>query len=125
MRPETGTQDVERSISTEAPAFRKRVSVGDTTMAYVDVGEGDPIVLLHGNPTPSYLWRNIIPSVLPFGRCLAPDYVGMGNSGPAPDGAYRFVDHQRSCIISMPAALMLLAAAASIQQYRLRSIRPT
>jgi len=95
MRPETGTQDVERSISTEAPAFRKRVSVGDTTMAYVDVGEGDPIVFLHGNPTPSYLWRNIIPHVLPFGRCLAPDYVGMGNSGPAPDGAYRFVDHQR------------------------------
>jgi len=95
MRPETVTPDVERAISTEAPAFRKRVSVGDTTMAYVDVGEGDPIVFLHGNPTPSYLWRNIIPSVLPFGRCLAPDYVGMGNSGPAPDGAYRFVDHQR------------------------------
>jgi haloalkane dehalogenase len=56
---------------------------------------GDPIVFLHGNPTPSYLWRNIIPHVLPFGRCLAPDFVGMGNSGPAPDGGYRFVDHQR------------------------------
>ena len=96
MRPETVTQDdVERAISTEAPAFRKRVRVRDTTMAYVDVGEGDPIVFLHGNPTPSYLWRNIIPRVLPFGRCLAPDYVGMGNSGAAPDGAYRFVDHQR------------------------------
>jgi len=64
-------------------------------MAYVDAGEGDPIVFLHGNPTPSYLWRNIIPHALPFGRCLAPDYVGMGNSGPAPDGSYRFVDHQR------------------------------
>jgi haloalkane dehalogenase len=64
-------------------------------MAYVDVGEGDPIVFLHGNPTPSYLWRNIIPYLLPFGRCLAPDYVGMGNSGSAPNGAYRFVDHQR------------------------------
>jgi haloalkane dehalogenase len=64
-------------------------------MAYVDVGEGDPIVFLHGNPTPSYLWRNIIPYLLPFGRCLAPDYVGMGNSGTAPNGAYRFVDHQR------------------------------
>ena len=71
------------------------VRVRDTSMAYVDVGEGDPIVFLHGNPTPSYLWRNIIPHVLPFGRCLAPDYVGMGNSGAAPDGAYRFVDHQR------------------------------
>jgi len=64
-------------------------------MAYVDVGEGDPIVFLHGNPTPSYLWRNIIPHALPFGRCLAPDYVGMGNSGVAPDGGYRLVDHQR------------------------------
>jgi hypothetical protein len=45
--------------------------------------------------TPSYLWRNIIPRVLPFGRCLAPDYVGMGNSGTAADGAYRLIDHQR------------------------------
>ncbi len=65
------------------------------TWPYIDVGEGDPIVFLHGNPTPSYLWRHIIPEVLPLGRCLAPDYVGMGSSGPSPDGAYRFVDHQR------------------------------
>jgi len=64
-------------------------------MAYVDVGEGDPIVFLHGNPTPSFLWRNIIPHLLPFGRCLAPDYVRMGNSGAASDGGYRLVDHQR------------------------------
>ena len=83
------------SISTEDISYRKRVSVLDTNMAYVDVGEGDPIVFLHGNPTPSYLWRNIIPYVLPFGRCLAPDYVGMGNSGTAPNGSYRFVDHRR------------------------------
>ncbi len=82
-------------ISTEDPSYRKRVAVLDTEMAYVDVGEGDPIVFLHGNPTPSYLWRNIIPYLLPFGRCLAPDYVGMGNSGAAPNGSYRFVDHQR------------------------------
>ena len=96
MKPETDTQtNAERAISTEALAFRKRVKVRDTTMAYVDVGEGDPIVFLHGNPTPSYLWRNIIPRVLPFGRCLAPDYVGMGNSGASPHHAYRFVDHQR------------------------------
>src|SRR5262249_18171815 len=52
-------------------------------------------VFLHGNPTPSYLWRNIIPYLLPFGRCLAPDYVGMGNSGTAPSGSCRLVDHQR------------------------------
>jgi haloalkane dehalogenase len=83
------------SISTEDASYRKRVTVLDTNMAYVDVGEGDPIVFLHGNPTPSYLWRNIIPYLLPLGRCLAPDYVGMGNSGPAPGGGYRFVDHQR------------------------------
>ncbi|HKU98889.1 MAG TPA: haloalkane dehalogenase [Vineibacter sp.] len=82
-------------ISTEETCYRKRVQVLDTDMAYVDVGEGDPIVFLHGNPTPSYLWRNIIPYLLPLGRCLAPDFVGMGNSGAAPNGAYRFVDHQR------------------------------
>jgi haloalkane dehalogenase len=83
------------AISTEDASFRKRVPLLGTDMAYVDVGEGDPIVFLHGNPTPSYLWRNIIPHLLSLGRCLAPDYVGMGNSGAAPDGSYRFVDHQR------------------------------
>src|ERR1700675_4573904 len=83
------------SISTENDSFRRYVSVHGVPMAYVDAGEGDPIVFLHGNPTPSFLWRNIIPYALPFGRCLAPDYVGMGNSGPAPDGSYRFVDHRR------------------------------
>lgn len=82
-------------ISTEDPTYRKRIQVLDTDMAYVDIGEGDPIVFLHGNPTPSYLWRNILPHCVRFGRCLAPDFVGMGNSGPAPDGSYRFVDHQR------------------------------
>jgi haloalkane dehalogenase len=83
------------SISTEDISYRKYVSVLDSRMAYVDVGNGDPIVFLHGVPTPSYLWRNIISYLLPFGRCLAPDYVGMGYSSPAPDGNYRFVDHQR------------------------------
>jgi haloalkane dehalogenase len=82
-------------ISTEEASYRKHINLLDTNMAYVDVGEGDPIVFLHGNPTPSYLWRNIIPYLLPYGRCLAPDYVGMGNSGVAPNGSYRFVDHQR------------------------------
>jgi haloalkane dehalogenase len=83
------------SISTEDISYRKHLPVLGTQMAYVDVGEGDPIVFLHGNPTPSYLWRNIIPHLLPLGRCLAPDYVGMGNSGAEPNGSYRFVDHQR------------------------------
>jgi haloalkane dehalogenase len=83
-------------ISTEDMSYRKYIPVHDTYMAYVDVGTGDPIVFLHGNPTPSYLWRNIIPYLLPYGRCLAPDYVGMGYSGAARDGGYRLEDHQRS-----------------------------
>jgi len=82
-------------ISTENSSYRKYVSVLDTQMAYVDVGNGDPIVFLHGVPTPSYLWRNIIPHLLPFGRCLAPDYVGMGYSAAARNGSYRYRDHQR------------------------------
>jgi haloalkane dehalogenase len=64
-------------------------------MAYVDAGAGDPIVFLHGNPTSSYLWRNVIPHLVPLGRCLAPDLVGMGDSGNPPNGSYRFADHSR------------------------------
>lgn len=71
---------------------RRRVHVLDTEMSYVDAGTGDPIVFLHGNPTSSYLWRNIIPYVSRLGRCLAPDLVGMGRSRPSPSQAYRFVD---------------------------------
>jgi haloalkane dehalogenase len=74
---------------------RRRVAVLDTEMSYVDTGQGDPIVFLHGNPTSSYLWRNIIPYLSPYGRCLAPDLVGMGQSGKSPGQAYRFVDHAR------------------------------
>ncbi|HEV8641818.1 MAG TPA: haloalkane dehalogenase [Methylomirabilota bacterium] len=77
------------------PYPRRRVRVLDSEMAYVDVGAGDPVVFLHGNPTSSYLWRNVIPHVESVARCLAPDLVGMGESGPAPGGSYRFVDHAR------------------------------
>ena len=49
-------------------------------MAYVEVGSGDPIVFLHGNPTSSYLWRNVIPHCEKLGRCIAPDLIGMGDS---------------------------------------------
>ncbi|NTZ88996.1 haloalkane dehalogenase [Burkholderia metallica] len=77
------------------PHPRRRVPVLDTEMSYVDVGAGDPVVFLHGNPTWSYLWRNIIPHALPYGRCLAPDLVGMGLSGKSPTRAYRFADHAR------------------------------
>lgn len=66
-------------------------------MAYVEMGEGNPIVFLHGNPTSSYLWRHVLPHLSPFGRCIAPDLVGMGDSdkleGSGPD-RYRFVEHR-------------------------------
>jgi haloalkane dehalogenase len=77
---------------------KKFLQVLGYTMAYVEVGQGDPIVFLHGNPTSSYLWRNIIPHVQGLGRCLAPDLIGMGDSaklnhsGPE---SYRFVEHRQ------------------------------
>jgi haloalkane dehalogenase len=74
---------------------RRRVAVLDSEMAYVDTGRGRPVVFLHGNPTSSFLWRRIIPEVAGVARCLAPDLIGMGQSGKAPAGAYRFVDHAR------------------------------
>jgi len=83
------------TISSQDSYERKRIAVLDSEIAYVDTGEGDPVVFLHGNPTSSYLWRNVIPEVEGGARCLAPDLVGMGDSGKAPDGSYRFVDHAR------------------------------
>ncbi len=74
---------------------RRRVKVLDTEISYIDTGSGDPVVFLHGNPTWSYQWRNIIPYVSPYRRCLAPDMVGMGWSGKSPTKAYRLVDHIR------------------------------
>jgi haloalkane dehalogenase len=74
---------------------RQRARILDTEISYVDEGHGDPIVFLHGNPTSSYLWRNIIPHAEECGRCLAPDLVGMGQSGKSPTQAYRFLDHAR------------------------------
>jgi haloalkane dehalogenase len=71
------------------------VKVLDSEMAYVDAGRGEAVVFLHGNPTSSYLWRNVMPHVEPVARCLAPDLIGMGRSGKAPGGSYRFVDHAR------------------------------
>jgi haloalkane dehalogenase len=76
------------------PHPRRRVKTLDSEMAYADVGQGEPIVFLHGNPTSSYLWRNVIPHVAGQGRCLAPDLIGMGASGKA-SCAYRFADHVR------------------------------
>jgi haloalkane dehalogenase len=74
---------------------RERVAVLDSEMSYVDVGSGEPVVFLHGNPTSAYLWRNIIPYAAASNRCLAPDLIGMGASGKPRSHAYRFVDHAR------------------------------
>lgn len=74
---------------------RRSVKVLDAEMSYVDTGSGDPIVFLHGNPTWSYLWRNVIPLVTTYGRCLAPDLVGMGQSAKSPARAYCFFDQAR------------------------------
>jgi haloalkane dehalogenase len=86
---------VSEAIGAADPHLRRRVRVLDTELAYVDTGRGKPVVLLHGNPTSSYLWRNIIPHLAATHRCLAPDLVGMGESGRSADGRYQLVDHAR------------------------------
>ena len=80
-------------ISTQDSHPRKNTSAGGTNISYVDTGSGDPIVFLHGNPTSSYLWRNIITHLRFDARCLAPDLMGMGDSGKSPNSSYRFIDH--------------------------------
>ncbi len=85
-------------ISPAFPYQKQRRRVLGREMAYVEVGEGDPIVLLHGNPTSSYLWRNVLPHLQLLGRCIAPDLIGMGDSDKLPNsgpGSYRFVEHRR------------------------------
>jgi len=71
-----------------------QIKILDSFLTYRDAGAGSPIVLLHGNPTSSYVWRNVIPQLSGRARCLAPDLIGMGQSGK-PDIAYRFADHAR------------------------------
>jgi haloalkane dehalogenase len=77
---------------------KQRVEVLGHQMAYLEEGSGAPIVLLHGNPTSSFLWRSVIPHLAPLGRCIAPDLIGMGDSDKLADpgpGSYRFVEHRR------------------------------
>ena len=77
---------------------KKTVEVLGKTMAYVEMGEGDPIVFQHGNPTSSYLWRNIMPHVQDLGRCIALDLIGMGDSDKLDDSGpdrYTFAEHSR------------------------------
>ncbi len=85
-------------MSAAMPYDKHHVDVLGQRMAYVEEGEGDPIVLLHGNPTSSYLWRDVIPHLVDRGRCIAPDLIGMGDSDRLPgtgDDRYRFVEHRR------------------------------
>ena len=85
-------------MSSGMPPVKRRQEVLGQTMAYVEVGAGDPIVFLHGNPTSSYLWRNVIPYMRDLGRCIAPDLIGMGDSSKLPDSgpaSYTFVEHRR------------------------------
>lgn len=89
------SDDAHFDISAADPYERQRIAVLDSEMAYVETGSGDPIIFLHGNPTSSYLWRNVMPHLDGLGRCLAPDLIGMGQSGKNPDGSYRFADHGR------------------------------
>lgn len=79
-------------------ARKKTATVLGADMAYLELGEGDPIVLLHGNPTSSFLWRDVVPHLESLGRCLLPDLMGMGDSDKLQDsgpGRYRFVEHRR------------------------------
>ena len=77
---------------------RKHIEVLGEQMAYVEMGEGDPIIFQHGNPTSSYLWRNIMPHVQNQGRCIALDLIGMGDSAKLADSGpdrYTFAEHSR------------------------------
>jgi haloalkane dehalogenase len=81
-----------------APLTKSTAVIDGKRMAYHDAGAGDPVVFLHGNPTSSYLWRNVIPHVSGQARCIVADLIGMGDSDKLDDtgpGAYRFVDHRR------------------------------
>lgn len=81
-------------IPTDFPYESHFVEVEGSKMHYVEVGSGDPILFLHGQPTSSYLWRNVLPHLAPLGRAIAPDLIGFGRSDK-PDIEYRFVDHAR------------------------------
>lgn len=88
----TATAQSAKPISAEFPFESHFVEVLGSKIHYVDEGEGDPILFLHGNPTSSYLWRNIIPYMTEHGRCIAPDLIGMGKSDK-PDIDYSYFDH--------------------------------
>jgi len=84
-------------MTTAAELSKQHTTILGREMAWHERGEGDPIVFLHGNPTSSYLWRNVIPHLADQGRCIAPDLIGMGDSAKLPDPGpdrYTFVEHR-------------------------------
>ena len=81
-----------QNISADFPVKSNYVEIHGSKIHYIDEGTGDPILFLHGNPTSSYLWRNIVPHLTSLARCIAPDLIGMGKSDK-PDIEYRFFDH--------------------------------
>ena len=77
---------------------KKYMKVFDKNMSYVEMGQGNTILFLHGNPTSSYLWRNIMPYMKEKGRCIAPDLIGMGDSDKLENksaGTYTFIEHRK------------------------------
>lgn len=85
-------------ISAKERYSKHKVTVHGLKMAYIDEGVGDPIIFLHGNPSSSYEWRNVIPHLVDMGRCIAPDLIGMGDSDKLPDSgpsSYRFIEHRK------------------------------
>ena len=83
---------MDTDISPKFPFESNFIEIKGSKMHYVDVGEGDPVLFLHGQPTSSYLWRNIIPHLQTKARCIAPDLIGMGLSDK-PDIDYTYHDH--------------------------------
>jgi haloalkane dehalogenase len=83
---------------TEQALTKKTVDVLDSSMAYHERGEGAPVLLLHGNPTSSYLWRDVLPALEGCGRLIVPDLIGMGDSAKLPDpgpDTYRYMTHRK------------------------------
>ena len=97
----------------DAAPRKQTVEVLGKRMACVEMGRGDPVVFLHGNPTSSYLWRNVMPHVAPLARCIALDLIGMGDSQKLDDSGperYRFVEHREF----LDGALAALGVASNV-----------
>lgn len=92
--PYKGFKVAPLEVSSEMPYSYKKIKILGSNMAYIDIGQGDPMLFLHGQPTSSYLWRNIIPHVEKQARIIAPDNIGFGKSDQ-PELDYTFGDHYR------------------------------